>query len=212
MFYAREGISDEIYWDTMDDLRCKLLECKEVEGVWGIFVAPWYSGFLAMTRFALGRMQFELTTFGHGTYEKNGFTVNNNDIVINMHIPSSGKPFDTEARLDAYRRAYKFFHKDSSKPAVFVCSSWLLYARHPEFLPEGSNILSFMKDFDIIKSEDSDHFGNDWRVFGGKTDCKPEELPRNTSLQRAYADRLMRGEPTGSGFGVFLFDGENILK
>ncbi len=210
--YVKEGISEEIFWDTADDLRCKVLECKQVKEIWGIFHAPWYRGFFAMTRFALGRMQFELTDFGHGTYEKNGFIVNNDDIVINMHIPSSGKPFDREARLDAYRRAYKFFHKDTSTPAVFVCHSWLLYKPQTEFLPKGSNILDFMTDFDIITREDGESFSNAWRVFGKYAELPPAELPRDTSLRRAYADRLVRGEPTGNGFGVFLFDGENIIR
>jgi hypothetical protein len=55
-------------------------------------------------------------------------------------------------------------------------------------------------------------FNNAWRVFGKDSDKAPDELPQNTSLQKAYAKHLMAGGKTGSGYGVFFFDGEKIIQ
>jgi len=210
--YRAEGIPEEIFWDTVEDFRCKLLECYAVEGVWGTFVGTWYADFFAMSRFALGRFQYELVYWAKEPYTRAGYTVKKGDKAYNFHIPSSGKPFDKQGRLASYKRAYDFYRcAEQGKPLVLVCDSWLLYKGHEEFLPEQSNIRDFMRDFDILDSREHEEFKDAWRVFGKDAKLPPEQLPRNTSLQRAFADRLMAGKKTGSGYGVIVFDGENIL-
>lgn len=213
--YKRKGIDEQIFWDTMDDLRCKLLECMRVKGVPGTFVAGWYNGFFDMSRFALGRFQFE-----HSRYRDKkpytlscGVTVKKGDRTIGFHIPSSGVSLTEEVRLDSYKKAFEFFKKEfHGGPVIFSCGSWLLYPRHREFLPEGSHILEFMDDFEIPFSAEQDKFHDAWRVFGADADLPPEQLPRDTALQRAFADWLMAGNKTGDGWGLFCFDGEKIMK
>ena len=48
--YEEEGIDEEIYWESMIDLRCKLLECMECKGVPGTFVGGWFNGWFRLTR------------------------------------------------------------------------------------------------------------------------------------------------------------------
>lgn len=207
--YEEEGIAEEIFWNTVADLKYKLIECRNVKGVWGTFVANWNDGFFAMTRFALGRMQFERVPFMNEPFSKGGITINSGDTVINMHIPSSGESFDKAARLDAYKRAFSFF--GNGKPMGFVCSSWLLYPGHVEFLSPKSNILDFMRDFEIIESKDKDEFSDAWRVFANHSEKPPEQWPQDTSLRKAFAQRILSGKKTGSGYGIFIFDGEKII-
>lgn len=216
--YEAADLDEQIFWDTVTDLRAKLVECRDVYGVWGSFVASWFFGFFDMTRFALGRLQFEVENFSHNGagYTAGGYILPEGNKVINMHIPSLG-PLKPELVLDAFKRAYSFkLFADVRIPGTnvmpFVCHSWLLYPPHYDFLPKHSNILKFMDCFDIIDYAESDTFGNKWRVFGKDKDTEPALLPTDTSLRRAYAERLRTGEKTGNGFGVFLFDGENILK
>lgn len=210
--YSWEEIPEEIYWDTMYDLHCKLIECHEVYGIWGTFVRFWYPGFYQMTRFALGRMQYEYADFKLEEYEVDGNIVKKGDRVINMHIPSSGS-FSREKRLDSYKRAFEFYQEDfGGKPIPMVCNSWLLYPEHREFLPEHLNIRSFMEDFTYIEGAADEKFENAWRIFGKDSTKAPNELPRETSLQKAYAKHLAAGGKTGSGYGVFFFDGEKILQ
>lgn len=210
--YYDAGIDHVIYLDSMNDLKCKLMECKKVFDLWGTFVGFWFPWFFEMKRFALGRFQYERVPFSRETYSKCGYVVHKGDVVYNMHIPSSG-PIPYDKRIDSYRKAYEFFKNElNGKPIVFVCDSWLLHKGNEEFIPEDSNIRSFMRDFDIIDSRDTDKFDNAWRVFGHPGLGLPETWPAETSLQKAFRDRMINNGKTGIGFGVILFDGDRIIK
>lgn len=210
--YQEAGIADQVFFDTFSDLRCKTLECKENKGVWGTFVAFWYPIFYRLDIFKLGRLEYEVISYRGPAVTLGGHRVNPGDQVLNIHIPSSGEPFDAAARLASYKLAYEFF-QDRLKggPAVFVCHSWLLYPGYREALPEGSNIVSFMDDFAILEAEDSS-FDDAWRVFGPEAEKAPAELPEKTRMQRAFKKHLLAGGKTGCAQGAFLFDGEKLIK
>lgn len=122
--YAEKGLPDELFWHTMMDLKYKLMECQNVKKTWGTFVPWWNDGFYKMTRFALGRLQFEKAAFyDEEPYQCGGYTVKQGDTVINMHIPSSG-PLTEDKRLDAYQKAYEFFKEEQREGVLpFVCNS-----------------------------------------------------------------------------------------
>ena len=213
--YIEKGIPLSVFSEGVDDLRCKLLECMECEHVPGTFVAGWNNGFLKLDRFAYGRFQYEVRKYGFDFDFRMqcGHTVRKGDTYINFHIPSNGVPLTDEVRFDSYRRAYKEFkHLFPDGRVLFGCGSWLLYPRHREFLPERLNIRRFMDDFEIVSWEEKDHFGNDWRVFGHYSDLPLAEWPKDTALRKAYAEWLQAGNKAGDGFGLFLFDGEKIVR
>ena len=212
--YRAKGIPDSVFYASMDDIRCKIAECVECKGVVGTFVAGWYDRFFDMTRFAYGRFQYEVVKYDGEDFKLHcGKTLKKGGIFVNFHIPSSGIPLTDEVRLASYRAAYPHY-KDRFEEGIviFGCYSWLLYPLHWEFLPENSNILRFMGDFEWIKCFGQDRFHDAWRVFGRYAELPPEELPRDTSLRRAYAERLESGGFTGEGLGFFAFDGEKILR
>ena len=212
--YRERGVDEEIYWTSMHDLKWKFHECLERYNIPGSFVANWFPRFFHMTRFALGRLQFEHANFNADSYCACGVELKRGDPVINIHIPSAG-PLTKESRMDSYRRAYRFYKKDFAGDILpIVCHSWLLYSAHREFLPAHSNILSFMDDFDILfsREEEIGSFGNAWRVFGAAADRPMDTWPEDTSLRRAFLTRLRAGKPVGNGYGVILFDGENIVN
>ncbi|MCL2508702.1 MAG: acyltransferase domain-containing protein [Oscillospiraceae bacterium] len=209
--YRERGIAEEIYWDSMRDLRAKAIECKNVKGVWGAFVGSWFKGFFELTRFALGRLQFEEVEYNRDDYTKNGFTVYEDQKAYNMHIPSLG-PLPEESVRDSFKRAYNFWKPEGGEPIVFVCSSWLLFKGHYDFLPKGCNTLKFMDCFDIIESEEQEDFGDGWRVFGKESSGPAEELPEDTSMRRAFKKWILGGNKTGYGFGIIVFDGEKIVN
>ena len=43
--YMERGLSEQLFWDTMADMKYKLIECIKCEEVPGTFVAGWYNGF-----------------------------------------------------------------------------------------------------------------------------------------------------------------------
>ena len=202
--FDESGIDEKVYFDTLKDLRYKLLECIEVEKAWGISPFSWYYDLFRMKIFALGRMEYNWGKFrGEG------------DMVLHVHIPSSGDPFNREARLDSYEKAYQF-HKDliGNKPVIFCCDSWLLNPENKVVLGEKSNISSFVDDFKIINQYVYPDKRNLWRIFGGAAELPPEQLPRDTSLRRKIADWLQEGNRLGGGKGIFLYDPKTkeILK
>lgn len=213
--YVENGISDEIFYESMDDIRCKVNECVECKGVVGTFVADWYDRFFKLTCFAYGRFQYEVMTYeGEDFTMASGKTFKAGDKYINMHIPSRGIPLTDEVRLASYKAAYPHFSAlFEDGIVIFGCSSWLLYPRHKEFLPEGMNLLKFMGDFEMVNwKETPDDFHDRWRLYGKHAVLPDEQLPRDTTMRRAYAEWLLAGNPTGRGFGIFAFDSEKILR
>lgn len=212
--YATNGLTDSLFLDTMADFRYKLMECYTVYGIWGTFVAFWYSIFFRTDLFKLGRLEYENTTYKRDKpYEKKGIRIVKGDPVKSIHIPSEGTPLNFENRLNSYKKAYAFFeHELGGGPLVCVCNSWLLHASVKKILPASSNTVSFMGDFDIIGNEEEDTFEDMWRVFGKDYKKPIYDLPENTSMQRAYKDWLKKGGKTGSGYGVLVFDGNSIIN
>ncbi|MCQ2470567.1 MAG: acyltransferase domain-containing protein [Clostridia bacterium] len=213
--YTLYGIDEKVYYETMGDLKYKLLECMECEKVPGTFVAGWYDGFFRMARVAYGRFQYEVATYTSDTpyTMKCGKVIKKGDKYIGFHIPSSGVPLTDEVRLASYKEAYKSVSKFFDDGIViFGCGSWLLYPKHKEFLPEKLNIRRFMDDFEIISWDEKKDFHDGWRIFGYESDLPLDKLPTKTTLQKCYAEWLRAGNKAGSGFGLIAFDGDKILK
>lgn len=200
--YIEKGIGVDIFNKSVLDLKYKLEECKAVRGIIGSFVAWWFPGFFNLTRFALGRLQFEVSDFGH-EYEKNGHKLTKNSKVINIHIPRDGTPFDEASCIEAYKMAKEFFKEVEGEEKPFICHSWLLYPKHEEILNHNSNTYKFFSRFDVFEWADNE--GEDlWRLFDTE-DRNPDRLPANTSFRRNYVEHLKKGGLVGWGLGVFFF-------
>lgn len=204
--YRAQGIDDGIWQNSMLDLKYKAEECQLLYGIWGTFVADWYKGFFNMTRFALGRLQFEMKPFGN-TYEKNGVKLTPESLVLKIHIPRAGTPLTRESVHAAYRAAADFFKASlDGAPVVFYCSSWLLFEKHKEILTPTSNIYQFIADFDIVAKGEYEDYTESWRLFDKFYAGDPDEMPADSSLRRAYIAIMKRGDPTGWGKGVFVWE------
>ncbi len=200
--YLARGIDLSIWHDSMLDLRYKLEECKLVRGVCGMFVAFWMPGWFKMTRFALGRLQFEVVDFNR-TYENNGITLGKESKVLNMHIPRSGMPLSKAAYEDSFARAKAFFAEQfPDGPVPFVCHSWLLYPKMTEFVPARCNVISFLSEFEILSWDDSDGESL-WCLFD-TAERNPDRLPTDTTLRRAFVERLKSGGRVGWGYGILF--------
>ena len=200
--YIQHGIDLSIWHDSMLDLRYKLEECKLVRGVCGMFVAFWMPGWFKMTRFALGRLQFEVTDFGR-EYQKDGVTLSKESKVLNMHIPRSGSPLSKALYEDSFARAKAFFATQFDTERIpFVCHSWLLYPCMTEFVPETSNVRKFMEEFEILSWDHSDGESL-WCLFD-TAERNPARLPTDTSLRRTFVQRLQSGGRVGWGYGILF--------
>ena len=201
-----QGFGDEDIIANLVDIVIWAKICERDWGGWGMHEFSWVSRSLRAILWRLGRLQFEISEFEADEFNKYGVHIKRGDKVINTHIPEDG-PMPDDQRLDAYKRAYEYFGFGH-----FVCDTYLLYPRQREFLPKDSNIVRFMDEFEAVKSGELEGHNNMWRIWGQRDNWDPATLPRNTRLQRAYADHLAKHNCTGWGYGVMIFDGEKIVK
>lgn len=201
--YARSGYTDQLFLDTMRDLKWKTAECRDVYGVAGNFVMFWYPGFYQLKRFALGRLQYELYSFPCHSGIISGVTIRKGSPVINLHIPSCGL-FTKELWEDSIHRAMDFF-SDAFPDGIFpfFIESWIVDPDLVRLLPEG-NLKDFSELFTLLDVRKFPDFPDGWRIFGKDWKLDPKDLPRNTRLQKNVADFLARGGKIGEGFGAFI--------
>lgn len=214
--YGRRGLPLGVYHDSVSDLKWKLFECHKMYGVWGSFVARWFTGFFKLTRFALGRFQYDLSRSYH-RFVSDDFTIDRGTPVLGTHIPNCGS-IAGDIRRDSYETAYRFMAQYfpwmiRDGKLFFACESWLLYPPMREMLPEGSNILAFMDDWNIYDSFEDPTHHDFWRIFYHHPDEDDAVLPQDTHLQREYLKRVRAGLPGGEGRGLFcLTENMEILK
>lgn len=208
--YRKNGLPEELMWETLVDITCKIRECHQWYGIWGICNITWFPWFYACKRFKLGRLEYEVISYACTELEG---VLHKGDKVLNIHIPSEG-PMKPEAVLESMRRAYQFYRKEFDSPVIPIIGySWLLYPRmyHEVFQPQ-SNLSAFYELFHIWDAVEDPTNGPFSRVF----DCEysPEVLdtvPADTSLRRNLLAYLRAGNCMGHARGVLFFDGENIL-
>lgn len=200
--YLERKLDMQIFRDSVLDLKWKNEECKAVKGICGSFVAGWYPGFFDLTRFALGRLQFELKK-ARLDYSKNGVALEKDkSTVINVHIPRTGTPMDKESCDKSYAAARAFFAAEAGENCPFECNSWLLYPENKEIFPASTNTVRFMSEYDIISWGINE--GQDlWRLFDTE-ETDPHKLPTNGTLRRCYAEHLKKGGHVGWGYGIKL--------
>ena len=209
--YERAGIGEDIFYDSLGDLKWKLLECIRMHGIFGTFVAHWHVRFYRMNIFSLGRLQFEIKKFGKEATVC-GVSITPDTTVIGVHIPSSGK-LVREEYLESYARAEKFFsYLFPAGKTIFICNSWMLFPEHKVMLPETSGIRIFTEDYSLVEASYSKPLQRPWPIFYNYQNSPADQLPTDTSLERAYAERYKKGLPSGMGLGVIIYENGKTLN
>lgn len=202
--YVERGISLDIFYNSMLDLKYKLDECKTVKGVVGSFVSWWFDRFFKLERVALGRLQFEVDKFDQ-YYERDGRVMTPESYAINVHIPRTLTHLTTESCDEAFAMAKMYFADEVGKNCPFICHSWMLYPDNKKILPEHCNVYKFMSRFDIFDYADDPELEDLWRIFD--TDEKnPDKLPTDTTMRRCFVNHLKNGGQLGWGHGIFFLN------
>ena len=203
-YYIANGLDLEIWEDSMRDLRYKMLKCKLIYGVWGSFLRGWFAGFFQIKRFAFGKLEFELKEF-HKDYVGNGVRLIPDSVVVYIHIPRTGEPLTKPDQEYAITKAREFFapYFGINRKIPFITGSWLLFSKNKEFLNKDSNLYAFIDRFEIISNYEYPDYSQCWRIFN-KPFTRWEDMPTDTSLQRAYVEMIRKGEKTGGAYGIFF--------
>ena len=119
-----------------------------------------------------------------------------------IHIPKGENLAEKEVndslvKIDKYLKKY---FKDEE--IIYYTESWLLSPELKEILPDNSNIIKFQNKFDIVEYEENiKDFLN--FVFDDVLDnIKYDELPENTSLQKALKKKILNKEKLHLGLGI----------
>ena len=199
--YRKKGISDEIFYDTMGDIRIWSENFRNKKGFTGIDNIGWIQNHLGCKIFRLGRLQFQPFFFYLPPYvnkaKRKGTDIKIGAKVLNVHIPQGEKLLREECEK-SFRMAEEFFSDYHYR--AFICESWLLCERNREFMSEDSNIIRFGEMFEILGSSDNPSQAIE-RIFGKKED-KPDDYPESTILQRQCKAYIISGGTPGTGFGI----------
>lgn len=205
--YDKAGLPKELYNETVQDFRFRVYECREVYHFNGIFVAWWYWIFCNLSLHKLGTMEFERTVADFD-YDGKGVSVRKGDPIIAIHIPPKFK-MSRQTVTEALKESYRFYGFRGK--VAYQCDSWLLYPDFEDVFVKGGNVSEFRTFFDVFRARHYETFEDCWRLFKVGEIQDLETLPAETRLQRNMLHHLKAGGKTGDGFGVLVFDGEEIL-
>ena len=152
-----------------------------------------------------------------GCIENRQSTLNNDwreilrrgDPSLSVHIPAIG-PLTREACDESFRLAREFFprHFPDFASRAFFTMTWMLDPQLADHLPAESNLVRFLRRWQLLPLPAANGEQTLERVFGwDRSKAKPEEydaLPQDTSLQRVIMAHLRAGGRWRGGAGFFL--------
>lgn len=197
--YREKGIGEDILLDTLRDVVRWTENWSAVKGSLFLGELPWLSRHLQMKLFKLGRLQFFMAP---AREDIPAYGIRQGDNVMEVHIPR-GEKLSPEAVEDSFARAKVFFSKfyPEFSYSCYTCRSWLLEEKLREYLPEGSNILSFASRFDTVEAEPSDALLR--FLFRWDTGLhNVESAVCRTELQRRIRAAVLAGEQFHVVLGV----------
>ncbi len=215
--YEKMKISDEIFFDTMNDVKIWIDDCRQNLQREGLNELNWIMHHMNMNIFKIGRLQYQkMFYFMPNSYKKNGEEIKFGDKIWNVHI-CRGEKLNFETCEKSFYMAQEFIRKyfPEYPDNKFMCNSWLLYPTNKEFMPENSNILKFPLLWDVISSREDPASAYRWlfsvryknkillknKKKTGSYGCT-EKLPQNTLMQKNGVEYILNGGTLGDGFGV----------
>ena len=193
--YQKHGVPEDVFFATMGCFARFLRETYEIFGQWAFDRGFWTWRQTSGRLFRLGTLEFEYCPAGEGG-------------TLSVHIPSDAV-LSREELDRSYDWAEKFFAGEGRAfccqglPTEFQCSSWLLAPALEELLPEESGIRRFAGDYVRRAVEEDDREFYRW-LFKCEPPLPVEDLPEDTSLQRAAKAYLTAGGKIGSARGVLV--------
>lgn len=206
--YAHKKLPLSVYIDVVKDLKYKALDCEGRFGVWGINGFNWFKEYFEFKKFPFDKLQYQLGHF-YGDAVVNGVEIKDGDNVLYVHVPRTGGKLDYESVRKSYDMVDNFIKKYypeyfGDKPTILVFRSWMLFDKWKEVLPATGNFMRFCADYEIVSRADYEDYSTAWRIFYKPYDNNPDEMPQDTTLQRACLDLIKKGEKLGYAKGVYI--------
>ncbi len=189
--HAARGIPEGITWDTLRDTGLQVANYQTRNGIAGFDGAFWIWLHFRGDIYRLGRLQYNDERI---RFDADGLDFVTNDLALGMHIPALG-PLTPQACDESLDVARSFFalHFPERDYRVAICNSWLLDEQLADYLPEDSNIIRFQRRFTMVEDETMPGDEDVIRFVFGHLPDSLDELPMETTLQRAIVKHLQVG-------------------
>lgn len=222
--FAVKGLSEEIFFDTMSDIKIWCEDCRAHSGELGLKEINWLILHVNCRIFKIGRLQYQIGKYYFSPQASDGNSkIRLGDKCFFIHIPRGGK-LDVDDCVKSINSAVKILGKTfpDIQTNVMACHSWLLASCNKHFIAEDSNIAKFAKLFTIVGENPSASEHLRW-IFDIIADEKTLErnkkslgyyydlsdfLPKN-SLQTRAKDYVMSGGELRDGKGVLFVKNNN---
>lgn len=210
--YKKRGISDEYFIAAVANSRRYANASRDFTGKFGIIIDRYVralSNLVELRAFRVGDFNFEFIEIDRNI-EVFGESIKPGDVCLSVHIPINTDISDANVDKN-FLMAKDFFkaHFGMEKPFCQLYS-WLIHPSIEECLPEDSKLVKFYKRFFIYEVKNAPISPIEY-VFGMKyaEDYERENesvksFPENTSLQRKFKERLIKGLPIGCAKGMTL--------
>lgn len=182
-YHATRGVRDDDSWRALSDLGQQVLVHRLTYGRFGLHTHDWLRVAWSGALYWLGRLQFNV--------QRDPVV---GDWVYSTHIPRTG-PLTPESVDASFAWARRFFgqHFPDYRVVAFHCGSWLLDPELAAVLPASSNMAQFQRRWSLEGEPQDTDDDAVFFTFSRRPPVDRDELPRDTTLQRALLDRLAAG-------------------
>ena len=217
-FLREGGCPADVIDSTMTVMPRHVLVHERKRGSVGFEPGWWLLPILCGEMVHIGSLRFHRVNLGVGNLSPEpwysdeeslalGVGFRRGDPSVGIHIPYAAAlaPHDLDVTFARAREVLGAMWPVELR-RLATCQSWLLDAQLTDFLDPTSNIMQFQRRFNLLDA----WYDNDEETIGfifQKTGVALEELPRDTSLQRAVLDLLERGGHWRARPGWLDFDG-----
>ncbi len=186
--YARRGIPEAVYFDTMGAFSRFVEEYFLAHGEYGFETWGWAGRQTSLSLFRIGALEYEMCV------EETGRE-------LSVHIPLRAdlSAPSVDASMAAARAFFAAFYP-AYADAPMTCTSWMLEPTLKDLLPADSRILAFAARFRLLARYET----ADGLAFIFRKKQNTEDLPEDTSLQRALKAHLLRGGKFGTARGMLI--------
>lgn len=179
--HIARSLDEGIFFDTLKSLGSAVKIYENETGEDGIYDYRFLANHVRTTIVRLGVFEYQ---YGHYRGERAVF----------MHVPN-GADLSQKSRTESYKMAREYFGDYQ-----IVLDSWLLFPPHRRMLGKNSKIVGLMDDFKIQSVLEIKDYRELFHIFG-RTGT---ENNVQTTLTRAYKDRMAMGLSVGSAVGILI--------
>ncbi len=160
--FIKKGFEEQVFFDTMSDIKIWGEDCRAHYGEIGIDEINWLRLHVNCKIFKIGRLQYQLCNYYFGAKANiGGYKIRLGERCFNIHIPR-GERLDLNLCIKSLKSAVEVLGKAFPKinSDVMICHSWMLSSYNANFIDEDSNISKFAKLFTLVGENQSasEHF------------------------------------------------------